>query len=87
MGNVWSRQARRKKKQQQQQDEGGSGKENQMKPEIDEDEAALGFGVQLRQSMAADDGEVEVHIRWLKGSDAVLFESFCGMLKRKVEER
>lgn len=81
MGNVWSRQARRKKKQQPQDD-------NQMKVEVDEEEAALGFKIQLRQSMtAADSGDVEVHIRWLKGSDSVLFESFCGMLKRKVEGR
>ena len=81
MGNVWSRQARRKKKMQQ--DSGA----NEGKLETDEDEATLGFKVQLRQSMSADIGDVEVHVRWLKGQDAVLFESFCGMLKRKVEER
>lgn len=81
MGNVWSRQARRKKKQQQQD-------ANLTELEIYEDEAALGFRVQLRQSMSSvASGDVEVLIRWLKGSDAVLFESFCGMLKRKVEER
>lgn len=27
----------------------------------------------------------EIIIRWLKGHDSVLFESFCGMLRRKVE--
>jgi len=28
---------------------------------------------------------VRVHIRWLQGHDSVLFESFCGWLRRKVE--
>ncbi|KAK2756811.1 hypothetical protein FQN54_005257 [Arachnomyces sp. PD_36] len=88
MGNVWSRQARRKKKQQQQQNaSAGNQPSEYMEPEIDEDEAALGFGIQLRQSMAANSGDVEVLVRWFKGSDAVLFESFCGMVKRKFESR
>jgi len=26
-------------------------------------------------------------VRWLKGLDTVIFESFCGMLKRKVEDQ
>jgi 23S rRNA (adenine1618-N6)-methyltransferase len=26
-----------------------------------------------------------VTVRWIKGHDSVLFESFCGMLKRKLE--
>ncbi|KAI5292410.1 hypothetical protein KEM52_006377 [Ascosphaera acerosa] len=28
--------------------------------------------------------EVEVTVRWLKGADSVVFESFCGMLKRRM---
>ena len=74
MGNVWSRQARRK------QQHGGSEAE-----EVDEDEALLGFKVRLIQKKESKD--VEVIIRWLKGRDSVLFESFCGMMRRKVEGR
>ena len=49
--------------------------------EVDVQSAALGFKIQLRGEGAVD-GTVVV-VRWLKGSDAVLFESFCGMIKRK----
>lgn len=31
-------------------------------------------------------GEVEVIMRWLKGTDSVVFESFCGMVRKRVEE-
>ncbi|KAL3471817.1 hypothetical protein BJX99DRAFT_15390 [Aspergillus californicus] len=74
--NVWSRQYRRKMKM--------SGTED--KPEIDMKTAALGFKVLLRVD-PADEGAVRVVLRWLKGWDSVLFESFCGMVKRKVEGR
>ncbi|KAL2014481.1 hypothetical protein VTN00DRAFT_2006 [Thermoascus crustaceus] len=79
MENVWSRQARRKRQQQQ------KGNTDAEKEKISEDSAALGFKIQLKQKAVEKD--VEVLIRWLKGTDSVLFESFCGMLKRKVEER
>ena len=50
--------------------------------EGDEDGApALGFKVRLRKG---DEGGVEVVVRWLQGRDSVLFESFCGMLKRQL---
>lgn len=75
--NVWSRQARRKRR-----NEDSTAK----KDEIDEKKAALGFKVQVKQERIASD-EIVVQVRWLKGTDTVLFESFCGMLKRKVEER
>lgn len=81
MENVWSRQARRKR--QQQQKEGNADAERE---KIDEHKAALGFKIQLKKVKAAEN-DVEILIRWLKGTDSVLFESFCGMLKRKVEER
>jgi len=81
MENVWSRQARRKR--QQQQKEGNADGERE---KIDEHKAALGFKIQLKKVKAAEN-DVEILIRWLKGTDSVLFESFCGMLKRKVEER
>ncbi|GFF80408.1 putative methyltransferase-like protein C27D7.08c [Aspergillus udagawae] len=77
MENVWSRQARRKL-------QISAGAAEMM--EIDESTAALGFKVQLKQDRL-DEKRVRVVVRWLKGSDSVLFESFCGMLKRKMEGR
>lgn len=79
MGNVWSRQARRKK--QHQSPTNAQGEDD----EIDEEEAALGIKIQLRQRKEAG-SNVEIMVRWLKGSDAILFESFCGMLKRKLSQ-
>ncbi|KKZ62279.1 hypothetical protein EMCG_00448 [[Emmonsia] crescens] len=46
--------------------------------------AELGFKVSVRGNMK---GQAEVTVRWVKGFDAVVFESFCGFLKRKVEGR
>ncbi|OKL62360.1 hypothetical protein UA08_03054 [Talaromyces atroroseus] len=88
---VWSRKARRKfareqggKEQGQQSDKmqcSNDGKSKQMEEMIEN--AALGFRIDL--SLQAD-GSVHVVIRWLKGLDQVLFESFCGMVKRKIME-
>ncbi|GFG03467.1 putative methyltransferase-like protein C27D7.08c [Aspergillus lentulus] len=77
MENVWSRQARRKLQ--------NSARAADMM-EIDDSAAALGFKIQLKQDRL-DEKCVRVVVRWLKGLDSVLFESFCGMLKRKVEGR
>lgn len=88
-GNVWSRQTRRKRAQQQQDQQnlaGGqatSGTEHWQ--EITKDGAAFGFKIQIRQR--GPNNDLEILIRWVKGIDSVLFESFCGMLKRKVEGR
>ena len=53
--------------------------------EDDDPEMASGFKIHV---VAARGGELgsRITIRWLKGHDAVLFESFCGMVKRKLEE-
>ena len=56
------------------------------KARVDESKAALGFKVQVRQDGIEEKG-VKVMVRWLKGTDSVLYESFCGMLKRKLEGR
>jgi 23S rRNA (adenine1618-N6)-methyltransferase len=74
--NVWSRQYRRKMKM--------SGTEE--KSEVQERSAALGFKVQLKM-VPVEEKTVRVAVRWLKGTDSVLFESFCGMIKRKLEGR
>ena len=84
--NVWSRAARRRK---QQQGNAVSPKqptaEDEMDDSSDEDDEAgpaLGFKLEIRQGEEAD--STEVRCRWLKGVDHVLFESFCGMLKRQL---
>lgn len=60
--------------------------DSEKKPEVDEDKAALGFKIQLKMD-PVEDKLVRVVVRWLKGTDSVLFESFCGMIKRKLEGR
>ena len=77
MQNVWSRQARRRRH--------NYAGEQQEELDVDEDEATIGVRVGLRQSKR--EKFAEVVIRWLKGNDEVLFESFCGMLHRKLEKR
>ena len=77
MENVWSRQARRKM-------QGSAGLAH--KAEIDEAKAVLGFKILVKKEGIEDKG-VRVVVQWLKGTDSVLFESFCGMVKRKTEGR
>lgn len=55
-----------------------------MSEEGEDDEPALGFKIQLK---GGSDGGVEVLVRWLQGRDSVLFESFCGMLKRQLRAK
>ncbi|KAL1964388.1 hypothetical protein VTN77DRAFT_6946 [Rasamsonia byssochlamydoides] len=87
MENVWSRQARRKRQKQKEQEQADPATTAQkMEEEVNEEKAALGFKIQLKQDKAVEEGPTVV-VRWLKGTDSVLFESFCGMLKRKVEEK
>jgi len=79
--NVWSRAARRKM------GKSPTGPGHPDSSEIHEDdttdgdEPALGFKVDLNGSVV---GHIEVAVRWLQGRDSVLFESFCGMLKRQL---
>ncbi|KAL8957718.1 MAG: hypothetical protein Q9193_005081, partial [Seirophora villosa] len=92
--NVWSRAARRQQQQQQQQrgrcEEGQTLRDDEeMKDDDDdgdededEEEPALGFKVQLR--VPEEGNGTEVVVSWLRGSESVLFESFCGMLKRRL---
>ncbi|BCR91081.1 DUF890 domain protein [Aspergillus chevalieri] len=76
--NVWSRQARRKMQ--------NPETAEKHKMEIDEGQVALGFKVQLKLD-GIEETRTKVVMRWLKGTDSVLFESFVGMLKRKLEGR
>lgn len=83
--NVWSRQARRKMKL-----AAGDGADKLM--EIP-DKVALGVRVYLRLVLGdkhndkPEEKKVQTLIRWTQGTDTVLFESFCGMVKRKLEAR
>lgn len=56
--------------------------------DVDEAEAevdwALGFKIYVHGKVDGEDVNM-VTIRWIKGHDSVLFESFCGMVKRKLE--
>lgn len=75
--NVWSRQARRKMK--------ISGVEG-AKLDSAPSQVALGVRIQLKYALGKDGrDEVQALIRWIQGMDSVLFESFCGMVKRKLE--
>ncbi|KAK0513586.1 hypothetical protein JMJ35_003950 [Cladonia borealis] len=75
-GNVWSRAARRKKQQVRHDSTNHVASDN----ESDDSEPVFGFKVQLNYS---EKGSV-VLVRWIQGRDSVLFESFCGMLKREL---
>lgn len=84
--NVWSRAARRQRKR----EVAGGGELREKSDDDDNDEvdegnegiegAALGFRIQLARGSEI----VAVSIRWLQGVDCVLFESFCGMVKRQM---
>jgi len=67
-GNVWSRAARR-------------AKARGLEIEGISSGVALGFRVGVAEK---GDRSVKVKIRWTRGVDYVLFESFYGMIKRKI---
>ena len=75
--NVWSRAARRK----QHQSPTSSANRDQAMNESEDGEPALGFKIRLE----GFGGGAVVKVRWLQGRDSVLFESFCGMLKRQLK--
>ncbi|KAL9607676.1 MAG: hypothetical protein Q9167_007436 [Letrouitia subvulpina] len=77
-GNVWSRAARRAKQRKKAQ---GQAEE----PCIigKKEECALMFKIELTP---AKKGSVSVEIRWLRGLEGKLFESFCGMVKRQLTQ-
>jgi 23S rRNA (adenine1618-N6)-methyltransferase len=62
------------------------GKKGEGVMEVDGDEEDLGFGFRVYVQGMVDGNVVNMTtVRWIKGHDNVLFESFCGMLKRKLE--
>lgn len=86
-GNVWSRAARRKKRfssagdEEQKKDDNMAGGDEGEEEEEEEDEDDVALAVKI---MCKDE---EVELRWFKGSDYVLFTSFCGLLKRALTGR
>ncbi|KAL8665684.1 MAG: hypothetical protein Q9202_001994 [Teloschistes flavicans] len=77
-GNVWGRKARRRRGRL----EEGVEEEEEESGGEEVGEMALGFKIVLRVGEEGDG--VEVKVRWLQGVDSVLFESFCGMLRREM---
>ncbi len=75
--NVWSRAARRRK-----QFDAAEPSSNEVKMTDDDDESDEDEPVALAVKIVASDEKVDV--RWLRGTDHILFESFCGMLKRAL---
>ena len=92
-GDVWSRSARRKKEKNVQPEEPmrTDARARPAEDEIDESEdedVQLGAKVLIRRSSSLQaqtpSKQTEITVRWLRGADSVLFESFCGMLKRQA---
>ena len=78
--NVWSRAARRK---QQHNPTHLADKDHAMNE--DDENAGPTFGFKIRLRKGHETG-TEVMVRWLQGRDSVLFESFCGMVKRQLRD-
>lgn len=51
--------------------------------EDDDEDPTLGIIIRI-EGLSGKDGGHTIHLRWLRGNDGVLFESFCGMLKRQM---
>lgn len=64
-----------------------AGEEGAAKFKAIPDQVALGVRLQIRlvRGQKPDEREVKALVRWAQGTDTVLFESFCGMVKRKLE--
>ena len=77
--NVWSRKARRRAM------HAGNNETAALLPTVP-DQVALGVRLQVTLS-GHRPKEVEVVTSWIRGTDSVLFESFTGMIKRKMESK
>lgn len=74
---VWSRAARRQASRK------GSTDEVQSSDDEDDD-TAFGFKIHVKTTSLPQRG-AEISIRWVKGHDSVIFESFCGMMRRSLK--
>lgn len=66
-----------------------TGEEGAAKLKVIPTQVVLGVRLQIRlvRGQKPDEKEVRVLVRWAQGTDTVLFESFCGMVKRKLESK
>lgn len=79
-GDVWSRKARRRKAKDENGDQETGDHEGR------EETPKLVFKITLSKQTESEGADaVKIDVRWLQGRDTVLFESFCGWLKRKIE--
>lgn len=85
-GNVWSRHARRKRKLQEMSAETPSSSNpvpnEKNVTDLSRSTAAMEPEMIFRVSISDD----LVSLRWLKGVDDVLWDSFCGMMRRKLTD-
>ncbi|KAH0293948.1 hypothetical protein M436DRAFT_71468 [Aureobasidium namibiae CBS 147.97] len=79
--NVWSRSARRKRKRVEMEEDDNQ----ETKPQSEASKVEDSVEVTLRFDIDVREGDMEV--RWLQGKDNILFESFCGMLKRSMKQK
>lgn len=86
--NVWSRSARRKRKFQEmnkQEQEAEKAKQGIGDEGCEDENGKEKEPVALAVRITCSSGQVD--IRWLRGADFLLWESFCGMLKRSLGAR
>jgi 23S rRNA (adenine1618-N6)-methyltransferase len=76
--NVWSRSARRQKAR------SGHSAANYNNSDEDEGEEKPRLGFKIEMKPTQDAKGIQVLIRWILGTDTVMFESFCGMLKSQM---
>lgn len=90
-GDVWSRKARRKVARKSEMGSKDGNKEEGREDGEDEnddekDDMSFGFKITVKEATKQDEWKgAQVVVRWLKGFDSAQFESFCGMVKRKLE--
>ncbi|KAH8809134.1 hypothetical protein F5884DRAFT_858636 [Xylogone sp. PMI_703] len=76
---VWSRASRRALRRSQ----GHTSESEKNEGEGGKKDIALGVKIHVEEP-TEESSDLKTTIRWLKGHDSVLFESLCGMLKRKL---
>ncbi|KAF2187877.1 hypothetical protein K469DRAFT_748726 [Zopfia rhizophila CBS 207.26] len=85
--NVWKRAFRREQQKKKKAMKAGRAEEN-MKNSQEEERVVIAFKIHVLDEPAKEGVKAirEVKIQWLRGTDLLLWESFCGMLHRLVRE-
>jgi 23S rRNA (adenine1618-N6)-methyltransferase len=52
----------------------------------EEDDGVQHYDMGFKIVVTFSSAETVMCIRWIQGQDTVLFESFCGMMKRRIED-